>query len=156
MSLEIVFREEIDSLDNSVLINDVEKEFATICLTGSKEELDILEYVEKAKFDSPYSFIDRFGYKLSTSLLSTGSKSALVVLHNPDKIVDLLECGYNARDAIINFCSNGTIIISDSSITIVKLREKVDIILDGYKFTDINELNYYINDVRPFDYTPRT
>lgn len=43
-----------------------------------------------------------------------------MVLKNPDRIVDITECGYNARDAIINFCLNGTILLRESSVTVVE------------------------------------
>ena len=154
MALTILFNGEYNGPRENV-IDDVEQEFDAIKLTGTEVEASILLTIEKAKFNSEYSIIDRFGYKLRKEDISNGCKAALCVLNNPNKIVDLKECGLNARDAIVNFCRDGAILINDNSITIRKLEENVSVSLDGYIFDDIDELNYYIDSVRPYDYVPR-
>lgn len=154
MALKILFKGEQNELNKEV-IDDVERAFAAIRLKGTTEERNIIKYIDKAEYNGELSFIDRFGYKLYTSELSTGCKAALCVINYPDKIVDLRECGYNARDAVINFCKEGNILIEDNSITVRKLVDEISVNLDGYGFNDVNELNYYVDDVRPYEYTPR-
>lgn len=51
-----------------------------------------------------YTIISRFdGVALNTDRLSTGCKTALNVLYNPDKVFDIKECGDNALDVIFAF-----------------------------------------------------
>jgi len=48
-----------------------------------------------------YAISSRFdGMKLNIDKLSTGCKTALNVLYNPDKVFDIRECGDNALDVI--------------------------------------------------------
>lgn len=154
--LKILFRDEItESRLYAEVIRDIELAFNRVKLSGTEEEINLLRIIEQAEYNDATSFIDRFGYKLWTTELSSGCKAALCVSYYTNKIVDLIECSLNARDAIINFCSDGTIIIEDNSITIRKLVDNVNVDIDGYKFSDIDEINYYINSVRPFEYIPR-
>lgn len=149
--------EEQSFIKDEDIIDDVELAFDSIRLCGSKEEALILSYIEQAEYKDASHIIDRFGDKLSIDFISTGCKAALLVLNHPELVISLMECGYNARDFIINHCKNGTVIIAESPITIVKLVDKVDIDVDGYKFTDIHELNHYIQDyysVNATDYVP--
>lgn len=148
--LTIIFKDKDAIIDNNKLIKDVERAFESIKLTGSEEERVILKNIEQAEFIDELSFRDRFGFKLYTSELSTGCKAALCVLHYPNKIIDTLECRLNARDAIVSFCKTGSILMRNNGVTIQKISDTIEVSLDGYNFTDIDKLNEYINDVRPF------
>lgn len=73
--------------------------------------------IENGKLHDDY-FIDRFGYKLPLEFLSTGCKLALIVNHYQSTLVDLRECGNNARDAIIWYIKNGNICVRYNDITV--------------------------------------
>lgn len=154
--LKIIFQDEIDTAQlNSMLIADVEVAFDAIQIKGTQTERELLRIIEQAQYNDSTSFIDRFGAKLYFSELSSGCKAALCVCNYADKIISLLECGLNARDAIINVCSKGAILIADNSITIQELSSTICVELDGYAFSTVSELNRYINDIRPFPYTQK-
>lgn len=131
---------------------DIEVEFMKFRLKDSMINRKIIEIIEKGKYNDEYSFIDRYGFKLYDSEMSTGCKAALCVANNPDKVFNLIECGINAQDVIITTLKEGNIIIRDRGITIVDYSTdgKIDVELDGYRFTNNDRLNYYIFDERPF------
>lgn len=91
-------------------IQDPEAAFLTLRVTRSDLTATLMREIDKAKYVDEVSFIDRFGRTLPISRLSTGCKTAIVVEHNPDKIVDLIECGYNARDSIIRNIKSGKVL----------------------------------------------
>lgn len=68
------------------------------------------------------------------------------MLNYPNHIINTLECGYNARDTIINYCKEGHIIIAESSIGISKIVDCVEIKAEGHRFNNIDELNRFIKD----------
>ena len=48
-----------------------------------------------------FSILSKFdGNKLSIDKLSTGCKTVLNVMYNPDKVFDIRECGDNALDVL--------------------------------------------------------
>lgn len=150
--LNIFFKEDNLDIPEEKIIRDVEREFEKIKLTGSEIEKILLEKIEEARYESEIAFIDRFGFKLYTSELSTGCKAALCVLYNQDKIVDLIECGLNARDAIIAYIPAGNILIRDNGVTIqsVDVTNDISVKTNEFEFSSIRELNRYIFDERPF------
>lgn len=137
-------------VDKSKLIDDVDKAFFSVRITGTDKERAVLKEIDRAEYNSSNTFIDRFGVRLPTSDLSTGCKAALVVLHNPDKIVNCIECGNNARDSIIRNCSDGSILLEDNGVTFRygnSQNNSIDVCVDGYKFRDIDSLNSYVRDI---------
>lgn len=142
----------VDEADENRIIRDVEKEFAKIKLNGSEIERMLIQKIEQGAYNDEYSFIDRFGYKLYNTELSTGCKAALCVVNRPDLIIDLLECGMNARDIIIGLCKNGHVLIRENGVTIVDYFNKpIDVKIDDYRITSIDRLNKYIFSERPFE-----
>lgn len=141
----------VDTVENDKVIRDVEEQFAKIKLTGSKIERELINKIEKATYNDEYSYIDRFGYKLYNTELSTGCKVALCVVNCPELIIDLIECGVNARDIIIGLCKEGKVLIQENGVTIVKyFNEPIDVKIDNYRITSVDRLNKYIFSERPF------
>lgn len=141
----------VDTVENDKVIRDVEEQFAKIKLTGSKIERELINKIEKATYNDEYSYIDRFGYKLYNTELSTGCKAALCVVNCPELIIDLIECGVNARDIIIGLCKEGKVLIQENGVTIVKyFNEPIDVKIDNYRITSVDRLNKYIFSERPF------
>ncbi len=149
--LSIFLKDTYLKLDKEIVI-DVEKEFSKLKIKGTALDRLMIEKIEKGEYNDENSFIDRFGYKLRYSDMSTGCKAALCVLNLPDKVIDLAECGYNARDLIIRFCKDGGILIEDNGLTVsTQYGNDIDIKLDNYRFTSIDRLNRYICEERPFN-----
>lgn len=151
--LTILFKDEEKKIDQNLkIIRDVEEAFKKTKLTGTKKEKALIELIDEGKYENSFSFIDRFGFKLYISELSTGCKCALVVQNNPDAVVDIRECGFNARNAIISVCRQGTILIENDGVSYNLLdgTHDIEVRVDNYVFSDIDRLNTYINDERPF------
>lgn len=137
------------SMAGEDVIMDLEQAFKNVTLAGTEDECRMLRVIEQAEYRDDKTFVDRFGTAWDYEYLSTGCKGALVVLKNPDRIVDITECGYNARDAIINFCEDGTILLRESSVTVVEMAESICVSLNGHEFKSVSELNRYVQDVYP-------
>lgn len=71
--------------DGTCAKTDIESLFKQIRVSGTPAEKEVIEKIEQGKFNDSQSFIDRFGFKLYMSELSTGCKAALCVLNLPDK-----------------------------------------------------------------------
>lgn len=148
--LNIYFKDECNYDKNNTVTN-VEQLFEHLKVKGTDIDKKLINLIEKGKYLNEYSFIDRFGYKLHYEDMSTGCKAALCVANYPNKIIDLLECGCNARDIIISICKNGNIIIRDNSIAIKDYSNSIDVKVDNYKIKSVKRLNKYINSERPFE-----
>lgn len=141
--LKIIINEN-NSISNSV-VNDVEKEFKQIQILGSNLDKILIEKIENGTYLDKNSFTDRFGYKQYLNNISTGCKAALCVANSPEKIINLVECGNNARDAIISLIKDGNILIENNSITISnEFGSSIDVIIDNKRFKDLDMLNRYI------------
>lgn len=144
---------EKDAVDKKKeLIIDVEQGFKSIKLKGTDLDKKIINEIDQAKWNDSHSFIDRFDYKLYMSELSTGCKAALLVSNKPEAVINIRECGLNARDTIVSLCKNGNVLAVDNGITFVDLSDgEIHVKLDQYEFTTIDRLNEYIQNERPFE-----
>lgn len=124
------------------VIEDAEEEFNKIILDVSEDEKRLVKEIEQGELISCCTFIDRFGCKLHTDKLSTGSKTALAILHCED-CVSLRSCGNNARDAIIKYCKHGNAVMCWNDVTICDygFDDEIDVSINGAHFTSIRELN---------------
>lgn len=148
--LNIFFKGEHNELASGLeVIKDVELAFSEIGIPNTDVAKILIKEIEQGEYIDTISFKDRFGYKLDMSCLSTGCKAALVVLMNPSKLVDLQECGWNARDEIIKNCKEGNILLEYDDVTFT-LKDGdewgIDVRVDNYRFTNINSLNKYVKD----------
>lgn len=83
-----------------VALNDIYFNKNTVALLDDRAK-DIIAKIDHSKMLSPYAISSRFdGMTLNIDRLSTGCKTALNVLYNPDKVFDIRECGDNALDVI--------------------------------------------------------
>lgn len=135
-----------NSIDKSNCINDVEEQFEHIRITGTESERKAIELLEQGQYLDEYSFIDRFGYKLPITNLSTGCKTILCVLNTPDKWINTIACGLNAVSILISLCKDGKIIVNDFQVTFMTfgLNKDIDVEINGHRFYDYDELNDYI------------
>lgn len=149
--LNIYFKGEDNKIDKDLeLVTDAELEFNKIGIPNTDIARTLIKKIEQGEYFDDFSFIDRFGNKLDMEYMSTGCKAALVVSANPDKLIDLRECGWNARDEIIKNCKEGNILIEHNDITFGYTREEenkeIDVRLDNYRFTSISSLNRYVKE----------
>lgn len=62
---------------------------------------DIILRIDKSVLIDKYTIGSRFdGTKINIDKLSTGCKTTLNILYNPDKVFDISECGENALEEI--------------------------------------------------------
>lgn len=132
---------------------DVDAEFEKITISDGPIVRKIFEKLECGTFLTPRYFCDRFGYRISISNLSTGCKAALLTVFRPDMEINLNECGYNAIGCILNYVTEGSIVVSKNicfaSVYYDDDDLQCDVALNGYRFTDISKLNDYITDYYP-------
>lgn len=129
------------------VVHDIEEAFRGIHLVSDDITRELLKYIEQAEFYDEFRVVDRFGTCIYTSEISTGCKAALCVHYLKDKIIDLRECGVNARDFIVLLCNEGNAIFYYADLTINQERlseTKVDICMNGRHFTDVLEFNKYL------------
>lgn len=131
---------------------DAEELFSKTKLDGSEIDKILIKEIDGGSYLSPTHFIDRFGATLNLDLLSMGCKIALAVHHNPDKVCNAIEAGYNAINAIMKCCRDGAIIIYDMEY-IVNTRgiDAIDICYKGYRFTSIQRFADYMHNEWPDD-----
>lgn len=125
----------------SAEIVDIDAEFSQILINPDETLNKIIKSIDGGTLLDSNVFSDRFGNRLYLSELSTGCKAAICVYCNPDKIVDLQECGLNARDAVFNYCENGKILLHDFGVTVVDAGSRqTPVIYNSTEYT-IAELN---------------
>lgn len=150
MSLNIFIREKEDDLSEYKIIKDVEANFSRVRLGENKADEKILSQIEKAVIAGSNAFIDRFGFKLDSSSLSTGCKAALEVARcGGREIIDLMECGMNARDCIISNCSNGSILITRPECRVSDYTDDdcIDVSVYGKQFSSMRMLSDYLEEI---------
>ncbi len=147
-----LYLREDDTPNGFEVITDVERAFLRVKLTGSFLERLFIKNIEQGEYKDSLSFIDRFGDKLDRSCLSTGCKAAIVVTHNPTKLVDLRECGMNAINSIVSNCTEGNILTHYDGINMLgsedlggwNTNDKIDVMFNGVHFTSARNLQEYM------------
>ena len=144
--LELYYRGEVPS--DCKVITDAEAAFLKIKVKPTELNIKLLQDIEQATYVSMTEFIDRFGRTLPIANLSTGCKTALVIANNPDIVVDLIECGHNARDSIIRNIRDGKVVFEFDDISIYYPGYndfEIDVLYDGIHFTSLDDFNLYLS-----------
>lgn len=149
--LRIYIRNESDDLsDIDNLVYDVERAFGELEIPTNDLIKQAIADIDHGKMIDSYSILDRFGYKLRISEISTGAKAAILTILQPDKVINLWGVGLNCRDWIVLNVPNGQVMMRYPNISIAypdsALGKKIDVEIDGYnkRFTGIEELVRYI------------
>lgn len=137
-------------------VTDIESEFDDIKITGTTEERLAIEDIDNGEYLDEYTFKTRLGTVARIQDLSTGCKAVLVALHKTHKPLYLIECGANAVSAILHMCKEGTVVVNGYlKFEVLPFMggddAKIDVELDGYRFTTLGRLNYYLSDERGAD-----
>lgn len=83
-----------------VRINDVYFNKNTVGMLDQRAG-GVIGQIDNSQMLDQYSISSRFdGTRLNIDKLSTGCKTALNIMYNPDLIFDIAECGENALEAI--------------------------------------------------------
>ena len=90
----------IPKTSDVIKINDVYFNKHTSEMLDEKAKL-IIRTIDHSEMIDQYNISSRFdGTRLNIDKLSTGCKTALNILYNPDRIFDISECGENALEVI--------------------------------------------------------
>jgi hypothetical protein len=130
-----------DAENNQADIIDIDATFSKLSIALNDQIKNIIKAVDLGEMVDDTTFSDRFGVRLYLSELSTGCKAAICVALMPDKIVDLQECGLNARDAIFNYCEDGKILLHDFGVTIIDAHTRKSPIEYAGKLFTIDSFN---------------
>lgn len=110
MSLRIyTHKEEIPNGMKFVNYNDLF--FNGGCLRNDTLSRKIMKEIDQAEYSSENTFIgrDKCLGSLNKEHLSTGCKTLLNIVYNPDKCFDVIECGVNALN-LLPLIQNGNIL----------------------------------------------
>ena len=125
-----------------VTINDIYFNKYTANLLDERAGVIISE-IDKSEFVSKYAIKSRFdGMSINIDRLSTGCKTVLNVVYNPEKIFDIRECGENALDYIYLlpqgnvFCDYPFISFDMTSVQIYDKKSGIQIIDDYDKLKE--------------------
>ena len=140
MSLNIY----VDNVKDAIPVaHNVEEIFDTLDITDTIETRQLIEFIEQGEYISPYRFRSRFGEALNYDDMSTGCKAALCVLYRPDLVIDTLECGHNAKEAIIKYLKSGAILVRFPCL-LELVDEEIDVHCNDYHITDGGKLGNYL------------
>ena len=106
---------------------------------------DILNSIENAKYLNNSHFLTRFDEKIPIEFISTGSKVAIVASLVSDKIIDLRECGINARDFILCNIDNAHVLMYSRGYGIGYEEDEIkEFSCNGYIFKTVADFANYV------------
>lgn len=152
MSLNIYFRG-VDKLPSLEIKEDVVAWFCYIQLDGCDFDRRIIENIEKGKYLDSRNFEDRFGRVLPRNLMSTGSKCALLVYHNPDCVINGVEMGRNALAELITHSNRGNVVLPAQNFgcSVSRFDSVIDVMCKGKHYTSLHELVRYLMEDAPYE-----
>jgi len=141
-----IYRSEEEMPENMDLVDYNDIFFDGTELKGTDMVRCILKEIDKAEYASEDTFIgrDRTLGKINKQHLSTGCKTLLNVVQNPDKCFDVIECGQNVL-SLLHYIKEGNILWKNPILHFVGDAE-CDIEIDDKRFTDFRKFLSYIMD----------
>ena len=104
----------------------------------------ILKEIDNAYYYSSRAFIDRGKSPgaIDIDQLSTGCKTLLNIVYNPETCFSLIECGHNALEAALTILSQGIALWEYPSFIVTNIKE-CNVEIDGRKFTNTMQVARY-------------
>ena len=141
----------IDEIKSKEFILDVESEFNKTRIPYNGIIKRIVKDIDCGEVINDdgiiYDYIDRFGYKLPISDISTGAKALITTVINKDKVINFKEAGLNCRDWAILNLKEGYIYIRYPKVTVCSIEDReIDLTIDDtrYHFRSTERLNTYL------------
>lgn len=145
MALHVWFRGQ--TMPDLELLEDCDAAYAETRLTGCEYDKLILSEIEHGEYIDNDRYRDRFGLNLKRDEMSSSAKVALVVYHNPDKIVNGIEIGLEAFYTLLKYCKSGHIVLPAEPRLINCDDEKddsIDVICQGKQYASMWEFADYM------------
>jgi hypothetical protein len=141
----LIYFKNRENYDKSKVVDNAELAFRNLDINWDETDNKLISEIDKGKLQGA-DFIDRFGRNLPLDAISCGCKCALVVNHNPDKVINTIECGRNAIDAIIKYIKNGDVVWDYGGLTVhYSKNAQIDVCIEGkFRITNLERLNYYL------------
>lgn len=127
-------------------VNYNDKFFQAVPLTNTEPIKTILNKIDKAEFNSDNTFIgrDKDLGALNKQNLSTGCKTLINIVSNPEMCFDVVECGQNALE-LLHLIDQGYVLWKNPVLHMIG-NKSCNIEIDGRKFSDFNEFLSYVMD----------
>ena len=114
--LNIYIKEkDVEHKDNFILFND-----ALFCLDLADGKINeknkviakIIKNIDKSTIISDKSVENKYGEVFDINKLSSGCKTVINIINNPNKIITTAECGNNALIELFKTCKEGNILLT--------------------------------------------
>ena len=131
------------------LVRYVRLEFDRVSLRDDEVTSTLLKEIELGEFVSFDTIKDRYGRTLDAADMSESCKAALCAAYMPDKVIDTIGCDPDAIGRIISTLKSGAILLHHPAF-IGYVSENIDVLFNGYHYTDGNELSFHIDNEYPY------
>lgn len=141
-----IYTQKEDIPSNIKFINYNDKFFGSVQLSNDKLCQKIMNAVDNAQYSSPNTFIgrDKELGELNKEHLSTGCKTLLNIVNNPDMCFDVVECGQNALSLLCEIKEGH--ILWETPVLHYRGNAKCNICIDEKYFDDFREFLKYVMD----------
>lgn len=145
MSL-VVYTDRKQIPETMMYVNYNDKFFNGTSLKDGPKVREALRKIDKAEYNSEITFIgrDKELGALNKSNLSTGCKTIINIINNPEVCFDVIECGQNALE-LLHLVDNGHILWKMPILHFVG-EASCNIEINGNKFTDFRKFLSYVMD----------
>jgi hypothetical protein len=121
----------------------------------------LIREIEQGEYCDTTSFYDRFGRLVWMDGMSSGCRTAIACAHDSDSVFDLSMCGTNARDAILNYVDDTSVLLygyewaPESMYGEHDDKNKIDVIesklflVGGYEITGVTRLGRFLEHEYP-------
>lgn len=137
MSLHIYTKR--NDVPENIQIEDDNDTFFNGTINNDSTTSKILKYIEQAEYANQTGFYGRDSDlgMINSQYLSTGCKTLLNVLYNPNRCFNLIECGQNALE-VLPLIKEGYV-LWEYPILFDRITDSCDISVKGKHFTNIVE-----------------
>ena len=136
--------------ENVININDVYFNKYTFRKLDYKTAKSIIKEIDGVELTQDFKIISKFtNSALDLTKLSTGCKTVLNVLYNPNKVFNMSECGMNAVSFIYNL-SEGNVYVDTLVTPLTKNIDcNIEVISDRgcYNFQSVSDLREWYSEV---------